>query len=240
MHIFSDHQKHQVGVIDKIENQIVKNSLNFSIVPPSKDLENDPRLCLTSVHIPHVEFLNKVQQKLITLLQKIDPDQYYYSLDSFHMTVKNVRIVHNPPNFNESDIEKAKKVFSGTIPNHKQFQVYFYRLLLFPGSVALIGTTDEELDKIIIDLDNNLREVELTDNKKYANDKFFFSNMNLVRFLKPITREFKDKVFELSENLNLKPYKVDSVTLLTSNAVLQKRNIIGTWNLGKGGLVYDK
>jgi hypothetical protein len=235
MHIFSNHQKHQIEVIDNIEKQIIKNSLNFTIVPPPLDLENDSRICLTSVHIPHSEFINDVQQKLITPLKKTDPNQYYYPLDSFHMTIKNVRIVHNPPNFNEIDIKKAKEVFSKTIPNHKRFSVYLYRLLLFPGSVALIGTTDEELDNIIIDLNKKLREVGLPDDKKYANDKFFFCNMNLARFTKPITREYKDKVLELSKNINFKPYIIDSVTLLTSNAVLKKRNIVGTWNLNKKG-----
>jgi hypothetical protein len=95
----------------------------------------------------------------------------------------------------------------------------------------LIGTTDEELDKIILDLSNGLNKAGVPDDKVFANSSYFFSNMTLARFNKIPSDIFKQKVEELSGSISYEPYEVDSVTLLTCNAVLQKKSIAGQWNL---------
>lgn len=227
----TDHQLQQQQVINKIEEQIKANSLNFSTVSPAEDYESDPRICLTSVHLPHEELKQKVQQLIISPLQEIESDFYYYTLDSLHMTVKNIRVINNPPHFTEEDVEKARKAFSKVVPEHKQFNVYFYRLLLFPNNLALIGTTDPELDNIILDLDATLNIAGIPDDKIYENSKYFFSNMTLARFNTPPSEEFKQKVQELSDSIDFQPYIVDSVTLLTCNAVFKNRQTEGTWKL---------
>lgn len=227
----TDHQLQQQQIINKIEEQVKTNSLNFSTVSPVEDYENDPRVCLTSVHLPHEELKQQVQQLLIEPLRKVAPDFYYYSSDSLHMTIKNIRVINNPPHFTEEDIENAKKVFSEIIPQHKQFNVWFYRLLLFPNNLVLIGTTDPELDNIVLDLDDALSKAGVSDDKVYANSKYFFSNMTLARFNTPPSEEFKQKIQELSDSMEFEPYSVDSVTLLKCNAVFKNRQIEGTWKL---------
>jgi len=118
-------------------------------------------------------FFQKVHQ-LIDNLKKLDHSIYYYPDTSLHMTIKNLRTVANPPNFDEQVIEQAKTIFSRVVSQHHAFQAYYYRLLLFPNNLALVGTTDEELDKIIFDLDRALIEAGIPDNKVYINDKYFF------------------------------------------------------------------
>ncbi len=225
------HQKRQVDVINQLENQIKSNSLGFSTVSPIDNYSEDSRICLTSVHIPYNDLITNVQNALIEPLRKLSSDYFYYPPDSLHMTIKNIRVINDPPHFTQEDIKKSKKVFAFAIPQHKKFQVYFYRLLLFPNNIALIGTTDPELDNMVLDLDQKLKEVGVTDDKKYINSQYFFSNMTLARFNNPPTESFLQKVKELSNSINFEPYIVDSVTLLTSTAALTKRNIIGTWNL---------
>lgn len=229
----TDHQVQQQKVINKIEEQVNTNSLKFSTVPPVEDYDNDPRICLTSVHLPHESLKLKVYQLLIEPLKDSEPDFYYYTPDSLHMTIKNIRTINNPPRFTEEDIEKAKKIFSEIISQHQRFNVYFYKLLLFPNNIALVGTTDPELDSIVCELDDALNKKKIPDDKVYANSQYFFCNMTLARFNKPPSREFKQKVLELSNSIRYEPYAIDSVTLLKSNAVLKNRQIIGTWNLKK-------
>jgi len=225
------HQLKQQEIIDRIASQVSNKSLNFSTVSPIDDFENDPRTCLTSVHLPHQSLLDQVQQDLIEPLRKIEPDFHYYPNDCLHMTIKSIRVINDPPHFNEEDVQKAEKIFDETIPQHKKFNVYFYRLLLFPNNLALIGTTDEELDNIILDLDNKLTAGGIPDDKVYTNSQYFFSNMTLTRFSTPPSDIFKQKVTELSDSLEFEPYQVDSVTLLTCNAVLRNKQIRGTWEL---------
>ncbi|MBD3279805.1 MAG: hypothetical protein GF390_03795 [Candidatus Pacebacteria bacterium] len=83
----------------------------------------------------------------------------------------------------------------------------------------------------ILDLDQELKRVGVPDDKIYVNSKYFFSNITLARFNTKPSKEFKEKLVNLSKNLPFKPHLVDSVTLLTGNAVLKKRKIIGTWKL---------
>lgn len=225
------HQQKQIEVINKIEKQINTNSIRFSTVTPTADFDNDQRICLTSVHFPHKELLKTIKDDLIGPLRKTQPSHYYYSQKSLHITIKNVRVINDPPNFDQKDISKVKKVFEKAVPKHHQFKIYFYRLLLFPSNLALIGTTDSELDQIIFDLDKNLEKINFPDNKQYTNNKYFFCNMTLVRFTLPVSEEFRQKVIDLSKNIKFDPYIIDSVILLSANAVLKKRQIFGVWSL---------
>jgi len=226
-----DYQQNQKRVIENIEKQIKQNSLQFSTVDPVEDFDNDPRVCLTSVHIPNNFLKNKIQKQIIDPLRAVSPEHYYYLADPLHMTIKNIRVINNPPYFNDQDIEKAKQIFSQTIPKHSKFKVYFYRLLLFPNNLALIGTTDEEMDKIVLGLDRKLRRAGVPDDKIYSNPKYFFSNITLARFNTPLAEKFRIKVKNLSISLSFEPYLVDLVTLLTCNAVFKRRKIIGSWEL---------
>jgi len=79
---------------------------------------------------------------------------------------------------------------------------------------------------MILDLDNALNKAGIPDDKIYANSKYFFSNITLARFNTPPSNEFKQKVQELSNSIKFKPYTVNSVTLLSCNAVFKNRKII--------------
>lgn len=225
-----EYQDKQLEVIAKIENQIGTNSGNFSVVTPVADFENDERICLTSVHLPSEGFKEQIQELIRPLKEKF-PGHYYLKPESTHVTVKNVRVINNPPHFDGKDVETATKVFSEVVPNHHKFRVYYYRLMLFQNNLALIGTTDEEYGRLILDLDEKLNQACLRDDKTYIDSKIFFSNITLARFTKPTDTEFKKRVEEISGSLKFDPYEIDSVSLVTSNAVLKRLNIIGTWKL---------
>lgn len=55
--------------------------------------------------------------------------------------------------------------------------------------------------------------------------------MTLARFSKKVTPEFINKIKELSQVVNFEPYAVNSVSLITANAVLKRQEIIKTWKL---------
>jgi hypothetical protein len=212
----TSHQQKQIEVIETIEKQVNSDTLNFSTVAPVDDFENDPRICLTSVHFPEHELLVKITDTIISPLKIIEPSYYYYPADSLHMTIKNVKVVNDPPHFTDTDITNAEKIFSDVIPKHKKFNVYFYRLFLFPNNLALF--------------DGKLKDAKIPDDKKYTNAKYFFSNMTLARF-EHASDAFKNTVKEISGTVILPPYEIDSVSLVTCNAVFAKRTIIRTWQL---------
>lgn len=224
------HQKKQLEVISGIEKQIESNSLNFSTVAPVSDFDNDPRVCLTSVHFPHQQLINQITQ-LTEPLKIIDPDHYYYHPNSLHLTIKNIRVMSIPPNFDDTDIDKVAQVFSQVIPKHKAFRAFYYRLMTFPANLSLVGTTDPELDKIFLELDSELKNVGVPDDKKYANEKYFFSNITLMRFTHEVSQQMREQIEKLSSSLDFEPYLIDSVSLVRGNATLSQCQKINTWSL---------
>lgn len=226
------HQQKQIEIINEIERQNKTGSLKFSTVEPVKDFAADPRICLTSVHFPRAELLNKVS-KIINELQNISPNHYYYRRNSLHLTIKNIRIVHDPPNFTPADVAKVRRMFSQVIPKHQSFYAYFYRLMLFPYNLALIGASDSELDNIHLELDRKLKQIGIPDDKIYINNKYFFCNMTLARFNSKPTPKFISKVADISNSLELPPYLINTVTLIKTNASLNYCQKIKTWKLKK-------
>lgn len=226
-----NHQQHQIDIINQIEKQIITNSLQSSTVSPVTDFECDTRICLTSAHFPSHELISNIIESIIKPLKEISSEHFYYSNTSLHITIKNVRVIHDSPSFTPGNIKTVREIFSKIIPNHKKFKAYFYRLLLFPNNLALMATTEPELDNIVLDLDKCLTENGVPDDKQYVNSRYFFCNMTLARFNSNVSRTFEQTVHELSDNIRINPYIVDSVSLITANAVLSKLQIIDTWKL---------
>jgi len=231
MHNVTYHQKNQIKIINEIEKQIQNKSLVFSTVAPVEDYKNDKRMCLTSVHFPSRKLSQQIKKQIIEPLQIIEPNFYWYKSTSLHLTIKNVRVINNPPNFSPSNISQVRNVFDKVVPQNISIGVYFYRLLLFPNNLALIGTTDPTLDTLFLNLDQELNSINFPDDKKYLNKRYFFCNMTLCRFNIEPSEKFKEKVQEISKSIKLAPYLINTVTLLTSNAVLERKKIINTWSL---------
>jgi 2'-5' RNA ligase len=225
------HQDKQKKIISQIEKQVKNNALQATAVVPVHDFASDNRICLTSVHFPSAQFINIISKTIIEPLKAVFPNAYYYEPSSLHLTIKNIRVINNPPNFTSTDIETAKKTLNKVIPNCVKFNIYPYRLLLFKNNLALMSTTDEELDRIITNLNTELEKSGISDDKQYVNDKYYFSNMTVARFNSTPSTLFKKKVAEISSALNLSSYCVDSVSLITGNAVMKKLTIHKTINL---------
>jgi len=227
------HQKKQIETINQIEKQIKNESLQASTVSPVKNYDTDPRICLTSVHFPKQSFINNSYATITDPLKKLFPEAYFYTPSSLHFTIKNIRIINNPPRFTEADITVANEIFTLTIPLHQQFFIYPYKLLLFKNSLSLMCTSDEELDHIILDLNRRLTEAGIQDDKQYANSSCFFCNMTIARFNTYPPHKCREMIETISSTLNLPSYCIDSVSLVSANAAMKKLTIFNTWKLNK-------
>lgn len=225
------HQQKQKEIINIIEKQVACDALQATVVVPVEDFEGDNRLCLTSVHFPHRKFVSEVYTSISEPLKKLFPNAYFYSPSSLHLTIKNIRVINNPPHFSEENVKSATQVFNRVIPLHTSFKIYPYRLLLFKNNLALMSTTDEELDKIVMDLDRELESALIPDDKKYVNAQYFFSNMTIARFAGATPHEFRERVNVLSSHISIAEYTVKSISLVTGNAVMKKLTIHGSWKL---------
>jgi len=222
------HQKKQIQIIEQIVESAQLGKI--SVVAPVKDFAKDPRLCLTFAHFPDRRFVDGIKKQILDPLKIKFPEFYFYEPNSLHMTIKNVRTIEKPPNFTVQDVKKARKAGDSTIPFSTAFKTYFYRLILFPNSISLVGTTEPALDTLFHSLDSELNKIGVPDNKVYANTKNFFTNITIARF-----NEKPGTTAEAIENLNKKiqpsPYEVTSVSLVKANAAMLKRSTVKMWKL---------
>src|ERR1035437_4165981 len=119
------YQLKQKEVIDKVEEKLKNNVVDFSTVSPVENWETDNRICLTSVHILDGFIRNQIAEKLTKPLWEIAPEHHYYPIEALHTTIKNIRVINDPPRFTSEDVNNAREVFSRVVPQHKTFQAFF-------------------------------------------------------------------------------------------------------------------
>lgn len=227
----TQYQKNQISIISKIANQSQSGKVSFSTVSAVSDYKDDKRICLTTIHFIKKDFKEIITEKIINPFKKLFPNNFYYLPDSLHITIKNIRVVADPPNFSDLEINKVTKILEQVSLTHKRYRAYFFRFIIFSNNLSLIGTTDEESDKLVLDFDKKLNENGVADDKNYFYNKFFFVNISLLRFYEKPSALFKQKIVKLSEEIIFPPYLIDSLSLVKGNAVMSKKEILGHWRL---------
>ncbi len=228
----NDYITEQKAIIQQMKDDMQQAQNQLSIVEIKSDYENDDAISLTSVVFVPQNIALEISKQIIEPLKVIEPHHFYYSEDLLHITIKNIRKMHKPPRFTDSDIVKVNKLFNQIIPKFKSFNFHLEGLLLFPTSVSLIGYCNETFRELIQALDNGLKDIGLPDDKKYISDSVFFGNITFCRFTQKPSLDFENKVKEL-ENVGIGEIPVSEINLVTCNAVChsKSRKIIASYKL---------
>jgi 2'-5' RNA ligase len=206
-----------------------------SIVPMEPDYRGEIRRCLTSVAFVPINTAERIQSNIIDSLREIDPTHYYYPPDTMHITIKNIRTVHAPPLFTNTDIEKCKSVFSEVSARHPPFSFELSQVVVFSTSVSVIGFCDKRLKDLILDLDSELQNAEVPDNKKYISDSVFFGNVTVCRFTAPPSARLLQAAREMQTAVN-ETVPVTDINLITCDSVCSSSSctLIDSFQLSDG------
>jgi 2'-5' RNA ligase len=232
-----DYSRQQRQLVSRLRERLKSNgATRATVVPIQSDYVADRAFCLTSVAFPPRDVARRIEREFIAPLRAVEPRHYFYPRESFHVTIKNVQVVHDPPTFSEPDAEQVSRMLHDRVPRHRAFSFQVGDLLTFPSSVSLIGYCDARLAHLIEDLDRGLSEINLPDNKRYVSDTIFFGNLTLCRFVEPPSDRLLDAIESLGRdtlpetNLML---PVEELTLISCNAVCHpdSRRIYGSYRL---------
>lgn len=203
-----------------------------SILPMRSDYVGDLARCLAAVAFLPARLAASLMEALIEPLRAIEPDQHYYTHASLHVTIKNVRTVHDPQQFTPEDVIRADQVFRAVVPQHQRWTFSLQELIVLPTSVALIGYCDEGLRDLVQHLDADLRAAGVPDNKQYVSDSIFFGNISLCRFHQPPSARFLDAVAKLRTTYRSE-LPIETIHLLVCNGVCspETREVVGTYRL---------
>ena len=81
-------QIQQHALMDRIEVDWKNGKSSVTVVEPTQDYASETRRCLTTVTFLPDGLIPAVFSKLIHPLRAVDPEQYYFSPDTLHVTIK--------------------------------------------------------------------------------------------------------------------------------------------------------
>lgn len=222
----------QREMVHKLRDAADPQHRNVTLVPIHADHAVDRRRCLTSVIFLPTALAQEISHAIIAPLQAIEPEHYYYIPESLHLTIKNIRIVNDPPRFTETDVQKVDRLFTELIPQYPAFSYTLEELAAFPTSVSLIGYCDERLRALGQALDAGLRQIGLPDDKQLISQTVFFGNITLCRYTRPPSKHFLTEVQRLANTYQAE-LPAQRIHLIACNAVCapDTRTIINSYEL---------
>lgn len=223
-------QRRQLDLMRQMETSFSVGSSLSTIVPMQSDFINDPQMALTCVAYIDKRIARVIQNKLIVPLKAIEPEFYYYPISALHLTIQNIRVIHDPPNFSPSDIAKVHKLLTNIIPEHAPFRFTFSGLLSMPTSTSVIALVRPRYDQFVKKLRAALIGIRVPDDKQYFTDELVFANTTFCRYTHTPSEQFLQKL-QTMKDIGIGEFIADTMTLVEMNAGAHpsKTRVFGTF-----------
>lgn len=223
-------QKKQLDLMRQMEVQALSNPAVTTIVPMQTDYANDPQLCLTCVSFLPKDIATRIQTQILTPLKTIEPDFYYYPIESLHVTIQNIRVINYPLHFGPTEIAKTKKLLSEFVPGYEPFRFELSGTIHMPTSLVVIALVDPAYDQFVRTLRQALIDAGIPDDKKYFTDEIVFANTTVCRYTHAPSQKFLQEVKKLRDE-HIGAFTVHEVSLIETNAGVHpsKTKVFGTY-----------
>ena len=215
--VMTTFQERQLVLMRQMEQSFASNPHTATIVPMQTDFINDPQMALTAVSYLPKDIAAIITRTVIEPLKTIEPEFYYYPAVSMHITVQNVRVIHDPPRFTAADIEVARSVFRQSVKNEQPFTFSVHGILAMPTSVSIIALGTPEYDWFVKQLRKDLSNAGVPDDKSYFTDELVFANITIARFTHTPSTEFLKKLESLN-HIDIGTVVIKDMHLVAMNA----------------------
>ena len=214
----------------QMEAQFASGSGISTIVPFQTDYVNDPRLCLTSVSFLPEDIATTIQTQILTPLGIIEPEFYYYPIQSLHITIQNIRVINRPPHFGGTEIEKAKTLLSEIVPQFGPFKFELNGTIRMPTSFAVIALVSPQYDKFVRVLRHAFIAAGISDDKKYFTDEIVFAHATICRYTRnPSVAFINELKHHTSEFIGTMDAPEVSLVETNAGAHPSKTTVFGTY-----------
>lgn len=201
-------------------NDLYKNSLikikndDYQMDELLKFPENDKRYGLTLIIRPDDDTKNNIINFLLNL-QKIDPDQFYYSNYNIHITVISIISCYNEFNITDININDYISIIEKSIKEEKEFKINFKGITASPSCIMIRGYPENE---ILNNIRNKLRYNFKNSNLQQSLDKRYqiqTAHTTIIRFKeKIINKECFLNVLNKNEITDFGTFGVKSLELV--------------------------
>lgn len=223
-------QQKQLDLMRQMELHFSQGHSTATIVPFQQNYASDNQMCLSVNTFLPKYITKKIQNLLIQPLKQIEPNHYYYSLETLHITFHSIRIIHDPPTYTSVDIEKSKRLLKEIVPLQRPFPFILQGVLSLPTSAAVIVLVTPKYDSFIKSLRQKFVAAGIPDDKTYFTKEVVFANITFCRYSKKPAQKFLSKLSQLKET-SIGEFVAQNVVLLETNAVAHpsKTRIFGTY-----------
>lgn len=210
-------QEGQLVLMRQMERSISTNPHAATIVPMQDDFASDPQLALTAVSFLPNDVADLISRTIIEPLKSVEPSFYYYPKASMHLTVQNVRIIHDPPRFTAHDIEIARGVFRQAVMSVHPFTFQLHGVLIMPTSISIIALGSPEYESFVTNIRRDLHLAGVPDDKTYFTNDRVFANITISRFTHTPSRQFVTTMKDMHDRF-IGELTIREMSLVTMNA----------------------
>lgn len=211
------YQQRQLVLMRQMEQSFLSDPTAATIVPMQADFARDAQMALTAVSYLPNELANRIIGTIIEPLRNLEPDFYYYPVESLHITIQNVRVIHDPPRYTEHDIDVTRSTFRQAAAKAKTFPFTFQGLLSMPTSVSIIALGTPDYDRFVKALRQDLTAAQVPDDKSYFTDELVFANTTICRYTHKPSNAFLKKLQEMHDQ-HIGEVSINDMVLVTMNA----------------------
>jgi 2'-5' RNA ligase len=209
-----DYPSKQRAAFRKLEQQAGGGA---TMVAMSSDFENDKRLCLTACCFIGPVLGASISEKLIKTLREIEPEHYYYPVDSMHVTLRNVQTIADPPTFGPREVKLAADALRECLRGENKFKIDLKELFVMPTSLSVCGFSSDALQRVADKMGLALFSAGVPDNKVYSSAGIVFGNVTFCRYAHEPSPAFLAAVEKLRET-RIGALNVSAIRLITTNA----------------------
>lgn len=212
------YQSLQKDLLDRLEADFRAGKIPVNVCTPVADYINDNRLCLVTIGYTPDHINRKITTELIEPLRAADPRQYYYSPESFHITLLISAFVAEPPTFSNLDVQIIRQTLEKVLPKQHAIDYHFSGLFFGASNLAVRGYSSKQLQTVVLAAETELQKVGYSILNGLASKEVFFGHISFCRFTCPPNQAFIDTL------LRLRKQEIGSVILkdfefCSSNAV---------------------
>ncbi|MBX3357344.1 MAG: hypothetical protein KF745_02840 [Phycisphaeraceae bacterium] len=228
-----DYEREQRALVARLNRECREGWYSGEVAASPADFEADQRVFLAIVAVPPIGVLEQIrsnQRRLAALHDRA----YRVPERAWHLTIKSVRTISDPPSFTEDQAELVLGMMDRVVPRHRPISLRLTEVLCTPTSAGIAAFSGPELGRLVADLDCGLREVGVPDNKRHASTGVHFTNLTLLRFA-AIPTDWDRLTCEPVEPVEL---EVTQVQLVSANlAYSPGRTVVhGRVELGSTGM----
>ena len=184
------------------------------VVDSMLDSESDERRGITLLIRPDDEVKEEIS-RFLSVLEDVEPDQYYYPESDFHITVMSLISCYDGFSYDQIDLSRYAEIVKESIADVGVLGFDFKGITASPSCVMIQGfPTGTGLNILRDRLRENFRNSDLEQSldKRY---KLQTAHSTVVRFRKPLVNKRRFlKVLEAYRDCNFGTFRADALELV--------------------------